>query len=189
MLLSPRRGVKTWQSSKAMSLRFAQNVDSTASLGNTRLKVTYVPRLVTFQSLPCLRTPWAYRSSSFRSVSQSDLPTKAFFCRERLKMSTLWNECPIKKCHPTKVFDKVISVCLSFLSVSSWQSIESDASPTAVHSRAKAPHSFSAWPSTAATSLILRPTLPSRAYSTSSWWDLLALTTTYSGVSNTQSLD
>lgn len=67
-----------------------------------------------FSSLPCLWMPWAYRRSSFRSASQSDLPTKAFFAGSiSLKMSTLWNECPIKKGHPTEVSDKVITVCLS----------------------------------------------------------------------------
>ena len=45
------RGVKIWQPSKAMSLRFAQNVSSTANWVWETLgwKVTCIPWLVTFQ--------------------------------------------------------------------------------------------------------------------------------------------
>ena len=84
------------------------------SLGNTGLKSYMHPMARAFSSLPCLWMPWVNRRSSFRSASQSDVPTKAFFAGSiSLKMSTLWNEYPIKKCHPTEVFDKVITVCLS----------------------------------------------------------------------------
>ena len=86
-----------------------------------------------------------------------------------------------EKCHPNNIFDKVIIVSCSpplWAAGSKWNQ-----TPLAAHFCHVCPTVLlpSDTPA-AATSLVLTLILPPWASTTPSWWDLLALTTAYSGL-------